>query len=168
MDEVTDITVTSQFLSFIQYFDFNSLKVRCEFLEIQDVLSESESANSEALLNLIEASLQKNDLSWNKFAVFTINGAAIMTGKMNGLGAKLRAINPSIICIHCICHKLALLCSDSNTYVSYLNSVMGTLRSLWKYFEDSPKRTIKYIKVTANTKNFDVSDNRVKQLVTTK
>ena len=40
VDEVTDITVTSQFLLFIQYFDFNSLKVRCDFLEIQDILSE--------------------------------------------------------------------------------------------------------------------------------
>ena len=89
-----------------------------------------------------------------------------MTGKVNGLGARLRVIKPAIICICCICHKLALLCPDSNKDVSYVNSVMGTLRSLWKYFEDSPKRTAKCIKVTANTKNIDVPENKVKQFVT--
>ena len=76
--------------------------------EIQDVLSESESTNSEAVLKLIEASLQKNDLSWDKFAAFTSDGAAVMTAKVNGPCTKPRGINPSIICIHCICHKLAL------------------------------------------------------------
>lgn len=39
-----------------------------------------------------------------------------MTGKKNGVTTKLKELNPVLISVHCICHKLALACTDTNRY----------------------------------------------------
>ncbi|VDI67985.1 Hypothetical predicted protein [Mytilus galloprovincialis] len=43
--------------------------------------------------------------------------------------------------VHCICHRLALACTDSNKDCKIVTDTSDILRHLWKVFEDSPKRT---------------------------
>jgi len=75
---------------------------------------------------------------WNSFKCFlTLNelgldvtkvggiasdGASVMLGCNNGEAAKLKAIVPSVMVVHCICHQLALACADSNQELSYIES----------------------------------------------
>ena len=54
-----------------------------------------------------------------------------MTGKRNGVAARLRADNKALINIHCICHRLALACGDANDNVSYIKQVERVLLQLW-------------------------------------
>lgn len=52
-----------------------------------------------------------------------------------------------MISVHCICHRLALSCTDTNTSISYINEVERTLRTLWNFFENSPKRCATLTKI---------------------
>ena len=48
------------------------------------------------------------------------DGASVMTGKKNGVATKLKELNPVLISVHCICHKLALACTDTNKEIDYI------------------------------------------------
>ncbi|KAH3790825.1 hypothetical protein DPMN_169033 [Dreissena polymorpha] len=49
-----------------------------------------------------------------KFTGFTSDGASVMMGKRTGVAARLKEINPVLLNVHCICHRLALACTDSS------------------------------------------------------
>ena len=65
------------------------------------------------------------------------DGASVMLGRNNGVAAKSKAVAPSDIAVHCVCHRLALACSDSNQELSYIETVTTYLTELWKLFEYS-------------------------------
>ncbi|VDI53199.1 Hypothetical predicted protein [Mytilus galloprovincialis] len=64
-----------------------------------------------------------------------------MVGKKNRVAAKLKNIVPTLLSVHCICHRLALACTDTNKDIEYISTIDRILTQLWKYFDDSPKRT---------------------------
>lgn len=53
-----------------------------------------------------------------------------MIGKNNSVAAQLKELNPVIINVHCISHKLALACTDTNKEIAYIKQVEDTLRQL--------------------------------------
>ena len=53
MDEVVDIAVSSQQISFIQFWDQENVSVRKMFLPSQNVLKDFLSCNSEAITGLV-------------------------------------------------------------------------------------------------------------------
>jgi ubiquitin-protein ligase len=63
-----------------------------------------------------------------------------MTGKKNGVAAKLRSDNKPLINVHCIAHQLALACGDANNSVSYILTMEKILIQLWSLFKNSPKK----------------------------
>lgn len=58
----------------------------------------------------------------------------------------------------CLAHHLALSCTDTAKDIKYTTTVQNWMRSLWKYFEDSPKRTALYLKVQIEMRKLSVSD----------
>ena len=64
-----------------------------------------------------------------------------MLGARSGLATRLKELNPTLISVHCICHKLALACADTSKDLDYIAGVERNLRTLWKAMENSPKRT---------------------------
>jgi len=80
------------------------------------------------------------------------DGAALMIGKHNGVTAQLKEVNPVIINVHCICHNLALACTDTNKEIAYIKQVEDTLRQLWTYFDNSPKCLAVPLKMQINIK----------------
>ena len=48
------------------------------------------------------------------------DGAAVSTGTTKGVAARLKQLNPRLINFHCVCHRLALACTDSLENVSYI------------------------------------------------
>ena len=69
-----------------------------------------------------------------------------MTGKHNGVGARLQKVCKIMVRSHCISHRLALACSDANDTVKYIQTIEVTLRQLWKWLE-FPKRCSAFVKV---------------------
>ena len=113
-DEVSDISMTEHLMTFIQFFYQNSGRVVTSFLSCQNILEDFASANAQAISELIVESVKSSGLEVEKFTGFSSDGASVMLGKKTGVAALLREICPSLLNIHCICHKLALACADSN------------------------------------------------------
>lgn len=144
VDEATDISVKCQMVIFIQYLDKLGNPV-VNFLESRDVLGDSVSADSETLLRVLKECTK--ELDGNKLCGLVTDGASTMTGKINGLAARIKREHPTVLSVHCICHRLALACTDSNKDCKFVADTSDILRYLWKFFEDSPKRTATLVKV---------------------
>ena len=72
---------------------------------------------------------------------FTSDGAAVLLGKKNGVGKRLKDINPHMITTHCKDHRLALACRDSYSKVPGMWKLDGTLEHLHRYYKYSAKKT---------------------------
>ena len=93
MDEVTDITVSSQLISFIQFWDQENSSVTTMFLSSQNALEDFASCNSKAITEL----MVKKDLACNldisRLMGLSTDAASVVAGKNNGVDAKLRQRN---------------------------------------------------------------------------
>ena len=84
--------------------------------------------------------LENLQLDKEKLCAFVSDGAAVMTGSRSGVASRLKDENPQIISVHCICHRLALACTDTLQEVSYIKNVHTWLMQLWSMFQNSPKK----------------------------
>ncbi|XP_068715952.1 zinc finger protein 862-like [Montipora foliosa] len=93
-----------------------------------------------------------------------------MVGRKNGLGAKLKYVNPRLISVHCICHKLALVCTDAKDdgNLKFIKEVETVVTQLWKLFENSPKRLACYLKVQQQLKKLKLSNEKSRKMVAKK
>ena len=135
MDEVTDITVSLQLISFSQFWDDESSSMTTMFLSSQNVLEDFSSCNSEAITELVKKELSASDLDISKLMGLSTDGASVMIGKTNGVAAKLRQSNDKLLNMHCVCHRLALACTDSCQELKFIKKVEDVLRQLWYYFQ---------------------------------
>ena len=119
--DVTDIQVKEQNIIFIQYVQ--NAKVHIRFLAVNDLLDGAVSANAQAITDNVKQELVKSGLDIHNFLSLASDGASVMVGKHNGVAALLKRENPRLINIHCICHRLALACGDSNNEVQYMLTI---------------------------------------------
>lgn len=113
---------------------------------MKDVLETSESADSETITRIITDELKACGLNLVLVCGFGSDGASVMTGKHNGVGARLQKVCSITVQSHCISHRLALACSDANDTEIHPNQV--TLRQLWKWLE-YPKRCSVFVALVA-------------------
>ena len=156
IDEVTDISVFSQLITFIEFVDPNSGKLLVNLLSVDNVLEGFNSANARAISELVLKSFVDSDVPFSRVTGFSSNGASVMLGKNNGVAARLRDHNPKLINIHCVCHKLALACSHSHSEIQCIKQIQETLFGLWKYLENSPKRMVICFKVQENFHSINI------------
>ena len=161
-DEVCDISVTENLVTFVQFYCASTKQVETKFLSCQDILSEFSSANAVAIKSLLCTELTKHGLDVKKLTGFASDGAAVMTGKNRGVAALLREETPSMVNIHCVCHRLALACTGSNESLNYIKTVETLLRQLWQFFENSPKNMAAYLKMQTTLKTINLSQNATK------
>ncbi|XP_033725146.1 protein ZBED8-like [Pecten maximus] len=107
VDDVADISNEEQMVGFIQYIDRNTNNVECKFLFSSNVLEKADSANAEAMYDVIKGNLQSAGIPLDNMRGLATDGASVMTGKNNGLAAIIKKDVPMMISVHCICHKLA-------------------------------------------------------------
>ncbi|PFX25821.1 Zinc finger protein 862 [Stylophora pistillata] len=66
-DEMTDVSVTSQLITFVQYFCTQSETVETSFLSAQNVLKEHDAATVQAIYDLLKEELLSSQLGIKKF-----------------------------------------------------------------------------------------------------
>ena len=162
-DDVTDIATLEQFISFIQFVDPDSGEVRTDFLFVENALANSKSADAQTLFTILTSKLQELKLTTEKCSSFVSDGANVMLGARSGLATQLKELNPTLISVHCICHKLALACADTSKDLDYIAGVEHDLRTLWKAMENSPKGTNMYFAVQEELKSLRLQDQRLKK-----
>lgn len=162
IDEATDIATLSQLLCFIQYVTLSGCP-EVQFLAIRNLLDEFDLCNAEAIVETVLKVFEESDLDVSELSGLATDGASVMLGKNNGVAAKLKERNPKLINIHCICHKLALACVDTVSELTYIKLIETTLRQLWQWLENLPKRMAAFLKVQVNLKRAkNVTDKATK------
>ena len=170
VNDVSDISVMEQMITFIQFYDKDSSEVTVEFLSVDNLLEKHDSANAVAMFHTIQSNLQACTLATDKLIGLATDGASVMVGRKNGLGAKLKDVNPRLISVHCVCHKLALACTDAKDdgNLKFIKEVETVVTQLWKLFENSPKRLACYLKVQQQLKNLKLSNEKSRKMVAKK
>ena len=123
IDEVTDIAVTEQLITFVQFWNSTSGSTEIKFLSPNGLLAESDSANAETIKTSLVAELNQCDLPIGKLNGLCSDGASVMTGPNSGVTQRLKELNKHLVRIHCICHKLSLACCDTNEGTAYVQEV---------------------------------------------
>lgn len=146
--------MTKQLLNYIGYVNKTG-EPHFDFLEVKDCLATSDSADAETITHLIVEELKESSPQVENACGFGSDGASVMTGAQNGVGARLQAVCPLLVRTHCINHRLALACGDANDQVNFITIVETTLRQFWKWLE-YPKRCSACIKVCKSLRRVQV------------
>ena len=115
IDEVTNISISSQLVSFVKYNDYNKEKAETVFIDCSNLLefSENSSPNANAIVSCITEKFQGRQIEISNLKALVSDGASVMVGKKGRLATKLKRNSTlKMINIHCICHRLALACAD--------------------------------------------------------
>ena len=156
-DEVSDVAVIEQLVTFVQYAS-SDVQVETKFLSVRNLLDHHESADADAIVDMLAQEIEEDKLQWTSLAGLASDGASVFMGKRGGVGVKLKKKqeehmgdrSPIMQQLWCACHRLALACADANSTVKYVTVVETNLRQLWSLFENSNKKTAIYVKVQMN------------------
>jgi len=135
LDETSDVSCYSQLSTVIRYVNSNGAV--CEsFIRFSDV---SKDRSAAAVSGLVVKELQEFDCL-NKLIAQTYDGAAVMSGELNGVQAKVKEHAPDAIFIHCYAHRLNLVLSQAASSNAKCNVFFSTLGGLSTFFPTSSKR----------------------------
>lgn len=128
-------------------------------------VSELDSADADGIVACIKACLVQHNLDMTRCVAFASDGASVMTGRKNGVIAKLRALCPIVCAVHCVAHRLQLAIVHASKSVDYLKEFQGVVNSIYKYYHCSAKRLgnlnkIREVFELANRKFKEVFDVR--------
>lgn len=107
-DRVTDISLTQQLVTFIQYYDSQSCTTTTSFLAISNTLKGNNSADAPQIKKILEQ-LQSVGLEVQTMRSFVSHGESVMTGARNGVANLPKDENPLILSFHCLTTNLLLL-----------------------------------------------------------
>ena len=133
-DEVTDISNICQLVTFIKFFDYETGNTSTVFVDSSDFLEKSEEAspNADAIVNCLVVMLNQLGLELSDLKAFSSDCASVMTGVDGGVAAKLRRMDSceTMINVHCICHRLALACSETGNELQFVKDFELTMIQL--------------------------------------
>jgi len=93
-DEVCDISVTENLVTFVQFYCASTKQVETKFLSCQDILSEFSSANAVAIKSLLCTELTKHGLDVKKIDWFCIRRGSRDDRKKPGSCSSFKRRNP--------------------------------------------------------------------------
>ena len=133
-DETCDISIKEQLIIYIKYLNAGYEPVTA-FVGIVEITAGDATTIHTALTTFLFDDLQ---LDREKLVGFGSDGAAVMTGKSNGVAAKLRQqVSPQIINIHCVAHRLALAVGQSSNKIMKVKFVLDRADAIHRYYDAS-------------------------------
>ena len=161
-------------VTFVQHVSDAQVQTKC--LSVQNLLEHHSSASSDAIVDMLTQEIDNDKLQWGSLAGLASYGASVFTSSKNEVGVKLTKKQDASIDkgrasimqqLWCICHRLALACSNANDSANYVSVVENNLLQLWSLFENSNKTTALYAKVQMNLNKLTVNE-RTRKVVTCK
>ncbi|XP_070542020.1 uncharacterized protein C17orf113-like [Ptychodera flava] len=96
---------------------------------------------AETITNAVCDFLTARNIPLEYFVGFGSDGAAVMTGRLNGVAARLRRdVNSSLVSVHCAAHRLSLASSQAAKSIESLKKYQQVLNNLYMFFNSSPVR----------------------------
>ena len=83
-----------------------------------------------------------------------------MVGERSGVATRLKADErlQSLISVHCVCHKLALACTDTLNDLATVKQMQNKLNTLWRLLDNSNKKTAIFLKVQLEVNEITLSN----------
>ena len=134
MDESTDRGDLKREGTLIRYYDEATLHVTTGFLGLQEVPQ----ATASNLFECLDFHLKQDGLTYEKLIGWNSDGASVMLGKRNSVVSRLKAKQPNLYVLHCICHVSHLMIHDVVGCIpSY---IINLTENLFWWFHHSAKR----------------------------
>ncbi|CAH1714311.1 unnamed protein product, partial [Aphis gossypii] len=135
-DETADISGIEQLSLCARYYNSDDGKMHEDFLKFVPIYE----VNGRNLANIIVEELKNMNIEVNNLRGQGYDGAAVMSGKMNGVAVLVKKEYPTALYIHCSSHNLNLSISYSCN-IPEIRNTMGTIESGY-LFLNTPKRQI--------------------------
>ncbi|KAL2092744.1 hypothetical protein ACEWY4_012542 [Coilia grayii] len=116
----------------LRYLDKEG-KVYNQFLDLVLVMD----GKADTIVSAVKTVLLKTE----KLYGLGTDGAAVMTGHVNGVAKQLKDSYPKLVAVACAAHKLALACKDASNNVPYMATFRDHLQDLYPFFHNSANRT---------------------------
>ena len=135
VDEVSDVSITEQLAVVIRTVNEQGhVKERLlEYIELESIRGK---AVSEAVVDC----LTKHGLELSGIRAQTYDGAANLSGHLNGCQAHIQRLEPLAEYFHCASHKLNL-CLNSTTKLQEFRIKVDNVKQLGIFYHFSPKTT---------------------------
>ncbi|KAF0747851.1 zinc finger MYM-type protein 1-like, partial [Aphis craccivora] len=143
VDETKDKSKTEQLSVVVRYYIQGSIHER--FMGFKP----AKQLNASSLLNYIKEILQKCSVDLQKCVAQTYDGAAVMSGRLNGVQKLFRDEVPQAIYVHCYNHKLNLVITDICKNISDVKLFFDLVEEIYvfvsgsavhSFFIDIPKK----------------------------
>ncbi|KAK0156134.1 Zinc finger protein 862 [Merluccius polli] len=158
IDESTDVSVSRQLDLHIRYLDKEG-QVYNQFLDLVSVMDRK----ADTIVSAVKTVLLKKGIPTENLYGLGTDGAAVMTGRLNGVAKQLKDSFPKIVAVACAAHKLALACNNASNSVPYMATFRDHLQDLYLFFNNSANRTAT---LKAASLTLGVTDLKVKVPIT--
>jgi len=168
--DMTDIANLKQMTHFNQYYSKSSEQVQVKFLCLENVLGNSNKADSKTITSVLLKVIEKRCVNFERFKSFVSDGASVMVGERSGLatGLKADARIQSSVSIHCVCQKLALACTNTLNDLASIKQMQNTLSTLWRLLHTSNKKTAMFLTVQLDINEINLPNKKSRKKIAKK
>ena len=136
IDESTDVTVHKKLNVYVKCLNEDSNSV-IHFMDCINVID----GKAETIVSEIVKLFLRKGIPLTKLMTLASDGASVTTGRLNGVGARLkRKFSPHMSQIHCVAHKLALAAGQACRDIALFSEYQLTLKNVYRYFSNSAVR----------------------------
>ena len=130
LDESTDVSVIKKLSVFVRYVCPKTYNVLTRFLCHMDL---PDGTANNIVKGVTDMLLEKR-VPISNLTGLGNDGASVMTGRLNGVGVKLREEAAYLVHVHCVAHRLAA------NNIETIKSLQRTLGSVYKFYTYSAVR----------------------------
>ncbi|KAG1686926.1 Transmembrane protein C17orf113 [Nymphon striatum] len=146
LDETCDVTIEKKLAIYIRYLNPTTGQVHVSFAGNEHITDCTALGIENALIEFLHRKgiLNENNDNISKCMGLGTDGASVMTGRLNGLGARLKRRNSKLTQVHCAAHRLNLASSQAGKAIPYMSEYHRHIGILYRYYKDS---SVKYDKL---------------------
>ena len=138
-DGSTDSSTKEQEIVFVRYAKGG--KIFTKFVATKSPRAPDARGIHEAIMKALKTINIDEDVLQRKLVAFGCDGASVMIGKKNGVAALLKHLQPSVIIVHCLAHRLELAYKDAvKTSSSAYKDTIALLMGIYFFYHNSGKQ----------------------------
>jgi len=145
-DGTTDEDGIEQFSISFRYVDISTFAVYDAFLGLYNLHSSTADALTSAILDV----MLRLNIPLEKLRGYSFDGASNMSGRLNGVQAKLKEKQPKSMYVHCVCHSLDLVLQEASSEVPMIRDSLSLVKDCANVFLESAKRKQKLKELAAD------------------
>ena len=142
IDSTIDISHKDQLSLSVRYVD-EDFNIEERFLKFTDI----ESSRSAELYAILVAVLEELGLDINLIRSQAYDGAANMSGHVNGLQSRVKEVNNLATYVHCCAHRLNLVLAGACANITEITTFFGCIEKIYTFITASHPRTVIFEKV---------------------